>query len=59
MGPRILTIPNIIAASKGDSHVRVIEFRRNFGQTAAMAAGLDAARFHGHYFGRRLAKPPA
>jgi glycosyltransferase involved in cell wall biosynthesis len=25
-------------------HVRVIEFRRNFGQTAAIAAGLDHAR---------------
>jgi glycosyltransferase involved in cell wall biosynthesis len=27
-----------------DEHVRVIEFRRNFGQTAAMAAGFDHAR---------------
>ncbi len=26
------------------SHVRVIRFRRNFGQTAAMQAGFDAAR---------------
>jgi len=26
------------------SHVRVLRFRRNFGQTAAMQAGLDAAR---------------
>ena len=25
-------------------HVRVIEFRRNFGQTAAIAAGIDHAR---------------
>lgn len=31
------------AAHYGD-HVRVIELRRNFGQTAAMQAGLDAAR---------------
>ena len=31
------------AAQYGD-HVRVIELRRNFGQTAAMQAGLDAAR---------------
>jgi glycosyltransferase involved in cell wall biosynthesis len=44
-GSSDLTISNIVAASKGDAHVRVIEFRRNFGQTAAMAAGLDAARF--------------
>jgi glycosyltransferase involved in cell wall biosynthesis len=27
-----------------DSRVRVIQFRRNFGQTAAFAAGFDAAR---------------
>ena len=27
-----------------DHHVRVIRFRRNFGQTAAFAAGIDAAR---------------
>ncbi len=27
-----------------DTRVRVIRFRRNFGQTAAMAAGFDAAR---------------
>jgi len=30
-----------------DNHVRVIRFRRNFGQTAAMSAGFDHAR--GHY----------
>ena len=28
----------------GDPHVRVIQFRRNFGQTAAFAAGFAAAR---------------
>ncbi len=27
-----------------DSRVRVVSFRRNYGQTAAMAAGIDAAR---------------
>ena len=27
-----------------DPHVRVLEFRKNFGQTAAMAAGIRAAR---------------
>src|SRR3982074_150586 len=27
-----------------DSHLRVIRFRRNFGQTAAFAAGFDYAR---------------
>lgn len=30
-------------AIKDDQHVRVISFRRNFGQTAAIAAGLDYA----------------
>jgi glycosyltransferase involved in cell wall biosynthesis len=30
-------------AARGD-HVRVIAFRRNFGQTAAMQAGIEAAR---------------
>lgn len=29
---------------RGDGRVRVIQFRRNFGQTAAMAAGFDLAR---------------
>lgn len=28
----------------GDQHVRVISFRRNYGQTAAMSAGIDHAR---------------
>ena len=28
-------------AQKDPSHIRVISFRRNFGQTAAIAAGLD------------------
>lgn len=27
-----------------DSHVKVIRFRRNFGQTAAISAGIDAAK---------------
>ncbi len=31
-------------APRYGDHVRVIELRRNFGQTAAMQAGLDAAR---------------
>ncbi len=30
-------------AEKDDQHIRVISFRRNFGQTAAIAAGLDHA----------------
>ncbi len=33
-------------AEQYGAHVRVIRFRRNFGQTAAMQAGFDAARGH-------------
>lgn len=33
-----------VAASKDPVHVRVITFRRNFGQTAAIAAGIDYAQ---------------
>lgn len=39
------TLNKLIAISKIDPNVRVIEFRRNFGQTAAMAAGFDHSRF--------------
>ncbi|TVQ85191.1 MAG: glycosyltransferase [Chromatiaceae bacterium] len=34
----------LAAAAAHGRHVRVIRFRRNFGQTAAMQAGFDAAR---------------
>ena len=30
--------------ARGDPRVRVVKFRRNYGQTAAMAAGIEAAR---------------
>lgn len=30
--------------ARSDQRVRVISFRRNYGQTAAMAAGIDASR---------------
>src|SRR5689334_11526500 len=30
-------------AAQDPSHIRVISFRRNFGQTAALAAGIDHA----------------
>jgi glycosyltransferase involved in cell wall biosynthesis len=43
-GSRDRTLENLLAASKGDPAVQVIQFRRNFGQTAAMAAGLEHAR---------------
>lgn len=41
-GDRSFQIMGELAAS--DSRIRVIRFRRNFGQTAAMAAGFEAAR---------------
>jgi glycosyltransferase involved in cell wall biosynthesis len=30
--------------AQGDNHIKVIQFRKNFGQTAAIAAGVDFAR---------------
>lgn len=41
---RSLDILELLAAA--DKRVRVYTFRRNFGQTAAMAAGIDAALGH-------------
>jgi glycosyltransferase involved in cell wall biosynthesis len=38
------TFGKLCVVQKADPHVRVIQFRRNFGQTAAMAAGFDHAR---------------
>ncbi len=38
------TFPALRALQAGDPHVRVIAFRRNFGQTAAFAAGFAHAR---------------
>ncbi len=38
------TVATIKKESKKVSHVRVVEFSRNFGQTSAMAAGIDAAK---------------
>lgn len=41
-GDRTLEIASEIA--RRDDRLRVVEFRRNYGQTAAMAAGIDLAR---------------
>jgi len=38
------TFEKLEAIQSGDEHVCAIQFRRNFGQTAAMAAGFDHAR---------------
>ena len=37
------SVPRLRAAAGSDPRVTIIELMRNFGQTAAMAAGLDAA----------------
>jgi glycosyltransferase involved in cell wall biosynthesis len=44
-GSRDSTLQLLADISYKDSNVRVVEFRRNFGQTAAMAAGFDHARY--------------
>lgn len=38
------TWERLCAAAERHPHFRLIRFRRNFGQTAAMSAGIDAAR---------------
>lgn len=43
-GSRDETFPRARALALGDRRVRVIKFRRNFGQTPAMVAGIDYAR---------------
>jgi glycosyltransferase involved in cell wall biosynthesis len=43
-GSQDATVPNLIRAADGDARVKIVTFRRNFGQTAAMAAGIDYAQ---------------
>ena len=38
------TFAKAVALARNDSRIRIVKFRRNYGQTAAMAAGLDYAR---------------
>jgi glycosyltransferase involved in cell wall biosynthesis len=38
------TFERLTAIADGDPHVRVVRFRRNFGQTAALQAGIDYSR---------------
>ncbi len=38
------TFEKLAALQERDAHLRIIRFRRNFGQTAAFAAGFDRAR---------------
>jgi glycosyltransferase involved in cell wall biosynthesis len=44
-GSRDLTISRLLEAAGNDSHLRLIQLRRNFGQTAAMSAGFDHTRY--------------
>jgi glycosyltransferase involved in cell wall biosynthesis len=44
-GSRDNTVKNLLRTTGQDPHVRLIQFRRNFGQTAAMAAGLEHSRY--------------
>ena len=44
-GSRDRTVSRLLEAGNDDRRLRVIEFRRNFGQTAAMAAGFEQTRF--------------
>lgn len=44
-GSRDKTVENLLKAAKGDPRLRIIQFRRNFGQTAAMAAGFEHTRY--------------
>ena len=43
-GSRDGTLAAACGAIRGEPHARVVELRRNFGQSAAMAAGFDHAR---------------
>jgi glycosyltransferase involved in cell wall biosynthesis len=38
------TVPLAVKIARRDPRVRVVKFRRNYGQTAAMAAGIEHAR---------------
>src|SRR5579862_4565935 len=42
-GSKDETLARARAIAQGDSRVRVVKFRRNYGQTAAMAAGIEYA----------------
>jgi glycosyltransferase involved in cell wall biosynthesis len=44
-GSRDATVRRLLDHSGTDPHLRVIQLRRNFGQTAAMAAGFDHSQY--------------
>ena len=43
-GSRDKTLTHAVELARQDSRVRVVKFRRNYGQTPAMAAGIEHAR---------------
>lgn len=43
-GSRDGSLAELLALSENDPHLRIVQFRRNFGQSAAFAAGFDHAR---------------
>jgi len=43
-GSKDQSLDRLLRATAHDSHVKIIQLRRNFGQTAAMAAGIDHSR---------------
>jgi glycosyltransferase involved in cell wall biosynthesis len=43
-GSNDTTVARAEALARADSRVRIVKFRRNYGQTAAMAAGIEYAR---------------
>ncbi len=44
-GSRDSTVERLVQCAGKDPHFRLVELRRNFGQTAAMAAGFDHTRY--------------
>ncbi len=44
-GSKDKTVERLLEIAGTDPNVKLIEFRRNFGQTAAMAAGLEHSKF--------------
>lgn len=44
-GSRDTTVATLLEAAGNDPHLRLIQLRRNFGQTAAMSAGFDHTQY--------------
>lgn len=42
-GSRDASVDELLAFASRDAHLQVVRFKRNFGQTAALAAGIDRA----------------